>query len=92
MYAHLENHQIIIDRQHGFRKKYSFTSQLLTLVHSLAESINSKGQTEIIFLDFSKAFDKACHKKLLSKLQICGIRGENLSWIKDLLLEGRKKW
>ena len=58
MYAHLENHQIITDRQPIFVKKYSCTSQLLTLVHSLAESINSKSQTDIIFLDFSKAFDK----------------------------------
>ena len=85
MYAHLENHHIITDRQHGFRKKYSCTSQLLTLIHSLAESINSKGQTDIIFLDFSKAFDKVCHKKLLSKLQACGIHGENLSWIEGFL-------
>ena len=90
-YAHLENHQIITDRQHGFRKKYSCTSQLLTLVHSLAESINSKSQTDIIFLDFSKAFDKVCHKKLLSKLQTCGIRGENLSWIKSFLFGRSQK-
>ena len=91
MYAHLENHYIITDRQHGFRKKYSCTSQLLTLVHSLAESINSKGQTDIIFLDFSKAFDKVCHKKLLSKLQACGIRGENLSWIEGFLFGRSQK-
>ena len=91
LYAHLENHQIIIDRQHGFRKKYSCTSQLLTLVHSLAESINSKGQTDVIFLDFSKAFDKVSHKKLLFKLQRYGIRGENLSWIKDFLFGRTQK-
>ena len=91
MYSHLDNHQIITDRQHGFRKKYSCTSQLLTLVHSLAESINSKGQTDVIFLDFSKAFDKVSHKKLLIRLQRYGIHGENLSWIKDLLFRRTQK-
>ena len=91
LYTHLDNHQIITDRQHGFRKKYSCTSQLLTLVHSLAESINSKGQTDVIFLDFSKAFDKVSHKKLLIKLQRYGIRGENLSWIKDFLFGRTQK-
>ena len=61
------------------------TSQLLTLVHNLAESINSKGQTDVIFLDFSKAFDKVSHKKLLTKLQRYGIRGENLLRLKGFL-------
>ena len=58
IYSHLETFQIITDKQHGFRKKYSCTSQLLMLVNSLAESINSRSQTDVIFLDFSKAFDK----------------------------------
>ena len=91
MYAHLENYQIITESQHGFRKKHSYTSQLLTLVHSLAASINSKGQKDPILLDFSKAFDKVYHKKLLRKLQLCGICGELLSWIEDFLFGRSQK-
>ena len=55
------------------------------------ESINSKGQTDVIFLDFSKALDKVSHKKLLIKLQRYGIRGENLSWIEDFLFGRTQK-
>ena len=91
MYAHLENYQIITESQHGFRKKHSFTSQLLTLVHSLAASINSKGQTDAILLDFSKAFDKVCRMKLLRKLQLCGICGEIFSWNEDFLFGKSQK-
>ena len=91
LYTHLDNHQIITDRQHGLRKKYLCTSQLLTFVHNFAESINSKGQTDVIFLDFSKAFDKVSQKKLLIKLQRYGIRGGNLSWIEDFLFGRTQK-
>ena len=85
IYSHLETFQIITDKQHGFPKKYSCTSQLLMLVNSLAESINSRSQTDVIFLDFSKAFDKVSHDKLLLKLQSYGIRGQILLWIKGFL-------
>ena len=41
-------------------------------------------QTDLILLDFSKAFDKVAHEKL-QKLHHCGIRGEPLKWIKAFL-------
>ena len=42
-------------------------------------------QTYLILLDFSKAFDKVAHEKLISKLHFYGIRAKTLSWIKDFL-------
>ena len=39
-----------------------------------------------ILLDFSKAFDKVCHCKLMLKLQDYGIRGNTYKWIFDILL------
>ena len=35
----------------------------------------------MVFLDFSKAFDKISHKFILSMLQYCGIGNHTLSWI-----------
>ena len=46
-----------------------------------ANTLSNKGQTDNIFLDFSKAFDKISHKFLLSKLHYYGIRNHTLSWI-----------
>ena len=42
-------------------------------------------QTDLILLDFSKAFDKVAHKKLISKLHVYGIRGKTPSWVIDIL-------
>ena len=47
--------------------------------------MQSGKQTDLILLDFSKAFDKVAHGKLLLKLHFHGIRGNTLNWIKDFL-------
>ena len=46
-----------------------------------ANTLNNIGQTDIIFLDFSKAFDRISHKFILSKLHYYGIVDHTLSWI-----------
>ena len=38
-------------------------------------------------MNFSKAFDKVSHTKLIDKLHHCGIQGENNSWIKAFLTD-----
>ena len=42
-------------------------------------------QTDLILLDFSKAFDKVNHSKLIWKLHQYGIRGKALDWIRAFL-------
>ena len=43
-------------------------------------------QTDLILLDFSKAFDKVNHLKLLYKLQVHGVQGKTLGWIESFLV------
>ena len=43
-------------------------------------------QTDLILLDFSKAFDKVNHLKLLYKLSTFGITGNTLKWIEAFLI------
>ena len=71
---HLENNNILTDLQHGFRKHQSCETQLIKTVNHLAKSMNHGEQIDSILLDFTKAFDKVCHRKLLLKLEHYGIR------------------
>ena len=44
-------------------------------------------QTDVIIMDFVKAFDKVPHRRLLYKLDYYGIRGSTHKWISSWLSE-----
>lgn len=83
---HLEPLNILSDANHGFRKKRSTVSQLIILVNDLATILDGKGQADLALLDFSKAFDKVAHRRLLAKLEFYGVRNSTLEWIKNFLI------
>ena len=78
MMKHLELNNILHPLQHGFRKKYSCETQLLSLFQDLA---SNPSQIDLIIMDFSKAFDKAPHRRLDYKLDWYGIKGNTREWI-----------
>ena len=55
------------------------------LFEDLARNASAGKQTDLILLDFLKAFDKVNHSKLLWKLHQYGIRGTALSWVRAFL-------
>ena len=64
--------------QHGFRKYRSCETQLLEAINDLSSNLNAGIQTDLLLLDFSKAFDKVSHKRLSSKLSFYGIHAWSL--------------
>ena len=64
--SHFSENDILTPVQHGFRSKHSCESQLLITTDEFIENFESKTQTDVIVLDFSKAFDVVPH---LSALQ-----------------------
>ena len=71
------------DCQHGFRSQRSCETQLVQFVHNILDDAANRenNQTDIIVMNFAKAFDKVPHRKLLYKLDYYGIRGFNHKWI-----------
>ena len=96
--THLDSHQLLYDLQHGFRSKRSCETQLVMLMEDMSRNAIAGQQTDLILLDFSKAFDKVSHEKLLFKLHRYGVRGHVLHWTNAFLanrsqtvvLEGEK--
>ena len=87
---HMDMHSILSESQHGFRKRRSCETQLLLAVQDLATTIDTMGQIDTILLDFSKAFDKVPHLRLLSKIQYYGVQHNLNRWIGNFL-EGRSQ-
>ena len=66
--AHLDEHELLSDRQHAFRKWHSCETQLTTVINDWAKILDKKGQVDTFKLDFEKAFDTPPHELLKSKL------------------------
>ena len=58
---------------------------MITPVHGLAESLDNGRQVDMMILDFSKAFDRVPHQRLLKKLDHYGVRGQTYNWIRSFL-------
>jgi hypothetical protein len=82
---HGNNNNILYDLQHGFREKRSCETQLIEFSTDLFNNMQDGKQTDILILDFSKAFDKVGHQRLIHKLDFYGISGKTNRWIKGFL-------
>ena len=82
---HLEKHNILTDSQHGFRAKRSTETQLIQTIHDISKSLDKKEIVDMAILDFTKAFDKVPHKRLIHKLNYYGITGSIATWIETFL-------
>ena len=87
---HLAFESILADCQHGFRSQRSGETQLVQFFHDLVSNLDralnrNHRQTDVIIMDFAKAFDKVPHRRLLYKLDYYGIRGSTHKWITSWL-------
>ena len=72
---HMFDNNFISDCQHGFIPGRSCTTQLLEVLDKWTDILDSGGALGGIYLDLAKALDSVPHRRLLLKLQSCGING-----------------
>ena len=93
---HIAFESILADCQHGFRSQRSCETQLVQFFHDLVSNLDralnrNHRQTDVIIMDFAKAFDKVPHRRLLYELEYYGIRRSTHKWITSWLSERSQK-
>ena len=76
---------MITKEQHGFIQRKSVCGNLLESLCDWTVNLESRLITDVVYVDFKKAFDSVSHTKLLLKLQTYGITGDLLGWIRSFL-------
>jgi hypothetical protein len=74
LYEFLLEIRFLNDFLSGFRPGDSTVNQLTYIIHKSYEALEMGKEVRMVFLDFSKAFDKVWHKGLLYKLKSLGVK------------------
>lgn len=76
---------VISEHQHGFVRKRSTMTNLMTFTHSVISKVEKRSQVDAIYIDFSKAFDKVPHALVIEKLSRLGLPPWIVEWLKSYL-------
>ncbi|XP_065650648.1 uncharacterized protein LOC136078773 [Hydra vulgaris] len=85
LYSYLEKHNILYNKQFGFRKGHLTHDAVTDLARRLLDGFVKKSYTLGLFIDLSTAFDTVEHKILLYKLETYGVINSNLKWLQSYL-------
>ncbi|CAM4657462.1 unnamed protein product [Caretta caretta] len=82
---HAEERKVIRNSQHGFTKGKSCLTNLIAFYDEITGSVDEGKAVDVLFLDFSKAFDTVSQSILASKLKKCGLDGWTIRWVESWL-------
>lgn len=86
---YLQTNCLFSKNQHGFLPGRSTVSNLFLISQHIAFSLDHRDQTDVVYLDFAKAFDCLDHKVLHKKLLKFGLSVDFANFLKSYL-ENRK--
>ena len=81
----LKVNQGIRPSQHGFTNGRSCLTNLLSFYDKLTHLVDVGKATDVVYVDFSKAFDAVPHNILIEKLAAHSLDGSMLRWMKHWL-------
>lgn len=82
---------ILMDEQHGFHPGWSTSTCNIIFCNNIFDTFNAHSKVDVIYTDFTKAFDRVNHYSLLKILDRTRISDTLLSWF-NLFLTDRKQW
>ena len=84
---HLEENVVLNKSQHGFLRDKSCQTNLFSFFDRVTSLVDAGNAVDIVYLDFSKAFDKVPHGILVRKLVKTGLDKVMIQWICNWLAD-----
>jgi len=81
----VQEKKVIRSSQHGFTKGKSCLTSLIAFYDGMTGWVHEGRAVDVVYLDFSKAFDTVSHNILLGKLRKCGLDEQTVRWIENWL-------
>jgi len=81
----VEEKKFIRSSQHGFTKGKSCLTNLIAFYDDMTGWVDEGRAVDVVYLDFSKAFDTVSHNILLGKLRKYGLDEWLVKWIENWL-------
>jgi len=81
----VEEKKVIRSSQHGFIKGNSYLTDLIICYEGMTNGVDEERVVDVVYLDFSKAFDTVSHNIPISKLGKCGLDEWSVRWIENWL-------
>jgi len=69
----VEEKKVIRSRQHGFTKRKPLLTNLITFYDSMTGWVHEERAVEVVYLNFSKAFNIVYRNILVANLRNCGL-------------------
>jgi len=81
----VEENKVIMSSQHGFTKGKSYLTSLIAFYDDMTGWVDEGRAVDVVYLDFSKAFDTVSHNILPGKLRKCWLDEWSVGWIENWL-------
>ena len=66
---HLEQNGLIRNSKHGLRAGRPYLIKLLHFMENASKQVDKVLPVDVVYIDFSKAFHKVCHNRLINKIK-----------------------
>jgi len=87
----VEEKKVIRSNHHGFTKGKSCLTNLVAFYDGMTGWVDEGRAVDVVYLDFSRAFDTVSHNILLGKLRKSGLDEWSVRWIENWLNGGTQR-
>ena len=70
---HIKEKRVIMGSQYGFTQGKSCLTKLIDFYEDITRWMDDGKAVDVVYLDFSKAFDTVSHSILIAKVRECGL-------------------